>query len=103
MPHRVIFSPETNAQLIELLRYISERAGEDIASGFVGAIVEFCEGLALAPWRGTQRDDVRLGLRVIGFRRRVAVAFIVEPEAVRILGVFYGGQDWEKSLREDQD
>jgi toxin ParE1/3/4 len=38
---------------------------------------------------------LRPGLRTIGFRRRVTIAFAVEAEVVTIIGVFYGGQDFE--------
>lgn len=33
------------------------------------------------------------GLRIIGYRRSVSIAFVVEDAHVMILGVFYGGQD----------
>ncbi len=51
------------------------------------------------PNRGTSHDDVLPGLRVVGFERRVTIAFIVTDEAVLIEGVFYGGQDWESALK----
>jgi toxin ParE1/3/4 len=40
-----------------------------------------------------------MGLRTIGFRRRVTIAFTVETNTVTILGVYYGGRDFETSLR----
>jgi toxin ParE1/3/4 len=57
--------------------------------------VEQCESLKTLPIRGTQRDDIRSGLRVFGFRRRVSIAFEVTGEVVTILGIFYGGQNFE--------
>ncbi len=57
-------------------------------------------GLSMFPERGTRRDDVRPGLRVLGYRRRVTITLIVEPDTVVIIGIFYGGQDWEDSLVE---
>jgi toxin ParE1/3/4 len=53
------------------------------------------------PNRGAPRDDILIGLRTIGFRRRVTIAYVVEPTAVLVVGVFYGGQDFEAILRED--
>jgi hypothetical protein len=35
----------------------------------------FCERLEHGSERRTRRDDVRPGLRVVGFERRIAVAF----------------------------
>jgi len=52
------------------------------------------------PMRGTRHDDIRSGLRVFGFRRRVSIAFEVTGEVVTILGIFYGGQNLEAALKE---
>ncbi|MDX8468436.1 type II toxin-antitoxin system RelE/ParE family toxin [Mesorhizobium sp. VK23B] len=60
----------------------------------------FCERLEYGSERGTRRDDVRPDLRVVGFERRVTVAFIVEPERVVILRLFYGGANWSHDLAE---
>ena len=73
--------------------YIAERAGTAVADRFTGAIVDYCEGFTTAPRRGTRRDDLRRGLRTIGFRRRVTIAFSVEGDLVTILGIFYRGRD----------
>jgi toxin ParE1/3/4 len=62
--------------------------------------VKQCESLKIFPVRGTQRDDIRAGLRVIGFRKRVSIAFEVTGNIVTILGVFYGGQDFEAAFDE---
>ena len=98
MKYRVIFSPESRVQLIELQRYIAQEASPEIAQRFTAAIVGYCEGFDTFPYRGTKRDDIRPGLRTVGFRRRVTVAFAVDNQTVTILGVFYGGQDYETDL-----
>lgn len=61
----------------------------------------FCERLEHGSERGTRRDDVRPGLRVVGFEHRITVAFIVEPERVVILRLFYGGANWSNELAGD--
>ena len=76
------------------------RASEERADGYVGRIVDFCNGLSTFPLRGTQRDDLLSGLRVTGFERRVTIAFIVTAEAVLIEGIFYGGRDYEAEFRD---
>lgn len=53
--------------------------------------------------RGQARDDIRPGLRVLGFRRRVLIAFTVSDESVEVIGVYYGGRDWETLLAADDD
>lgn len=100
--YRVVFSPEAEAQLVALYRWIAERATPRIAADFTGAIVDYCEKLEDFPKRGTCRDDLRPGLRTIGFRHRVTIAFTVESRVVTIIGVFYGGQDFEAALQIDE-
>jgi toxin ParE1/3/4 len=63
--------------------------------------VAFCTGLATFPLRGQGRDDLLPGLRTTGFERRVTIAFVVTTDAVLIEGIFYGGQDFEAALREE--
>ena len=75
-----------------LHEYIAVHASEERADGYVGRIVDFCNGLSTFPLRGTQRDDLLSGLRVTGFERHVTIAFIVTAEAVLIEGIFYGGR-----------
>jgi toxin ParE1/3/4 len=101
-PYRVVFSPEAEAQLVAIYRWIAEEATPTLAERFTRAIVDYCEKLESFPERGTRRDDLRPGLRTIGFRRRVTIAFAVEASAVTIIGVFYGGQDVEAVLQADE-
>ncbi|MCC7229233.1 MAG: type II toxin-antitoxin system RelE/ParE family toxin [Fimbriimonadaceae bacterium] len=75
----------------------------DIADRFTEAIVQFCESLSTFPRRGNKRDDVRPGLRVTHYRKRVIIAFVVDADLVSILGVFHGGQDYESILRDDAE
>lgn len=101
MARRVVFAPEASAQLVSLFGYIAGQASPQVAHAFVQAIIDYCEGLATFPRRGTRRDDLRPGLRTIGFRRRVTIAFRIDGDTVSILGAFYGGQDVESLLRND--
>ncbi|MGI2906148.1 type II toxin-antitoxin system RelE/ParE family toxin [Tolypothrix sp. VBCCA 56010] len=82
--------------------YIAERGGEDRAERFINDIIEFCEGLSTFPERGTKRDDLRKNLRTIGYERRATIAFAVQDDRVIIHGVFYGGQDYDAVLQEDE-
>lgn len=76
-----------------------------ISAGYVDAIVQHCEGLAAFPHRGQSREDLRAGLRTVSYRKRVVIAFSVDEtiKQVTILGVFYGGQDYESSLSEPDE
>jgi toxin ParE1/3/4 len=55
----------------------------------------------LFPRRGSTHDEVRPGLRTLGYKRRVTIAFSVEARVVVIHGIFYGGQDFKRALNED--
>jgi plasmid stabilization system protein ParE len=99
--YRVVFAPEVEEQLAALYRYIASVASNDIADRFTEAIVQFCESLSTFPRRGNKRDDVRPGLRVTNYRKRVVIAFVVDPGVVSILGVFYGGRDYETILQDE--
>ena len=73
----------------------------DIAARHTEVIVSYCESLCTFPHRGTMRDDVRPGLRITPYRKRAVIAFDVDAERVSIIGVFYGGQDYETILDDD--
>jgi toxin ParE1/3/4 len=63
-------------------------------------VVGTCEGLALFPLRGVPREDIRPGLRVTHHKGRTLIAYAVDEDArtVSVLGIFYGGQDYEAVL-----
>jgi toxin ParE1/3/4 len=98
--YAIVLAPEARAQLDELYDYIAEAASPAIALRFTDAILGQLEELRDFPSLGTIRDDILPGLRTIGFRRRVTIAFVVEPSEVSVVGIFYGGQDFETLLRD---
>lgn len=93
MDYRIVFHPHAVRELDELADFIAEQAGSARALEFVGRIKAYCLGFATFPQRGTQRDDLASGVRLVGFRRRVSIAFTVEVDSVLILGIFYGGRN----------
>jgi len=44
---------------------------------------------------------VRPGLRITHYKKRAIIAFDVDAEVVSIIGVFYGGRDYETILHDD--
>ena len=96
----VIFTPEAQAHLDGLFDYIAETSPV-AAHRFVSAIVDYCMTFALFPQRGTKRDDLRPGLRTVGFRRRVTIVFSVSADVVTIVSIFYGGRNFEALLRDE--
>ena len=72
MTYRVVFAPEAEAQLVAIFSIIANAASPEAAAKYTDAIVKHCESLKTFPARGNQRDDIRPGLRVFGFRRRAS-------------------------------
>jgi toxin ParE1/3/4 len=101
--YRVAYSTRALAQLEALYLYIADAAGPERAMAFVSSITDYCDGLKTFPLRGTLREDIRPGLRLLGFRRRVTIALAVTDDTVSILGVFYGGQDVEAAMQEAEE
>lgn len=101
MTRPVLFAPEAREDLRRLYLHIAEASGEDRALAYLGRIEAFCLGFADFPERGTRRDDLSPGLRVVGFRRRVTLAFTVDANAVVFLRILYGGRDLQAAFDED--
>lgn len=101
MNYRVVFSPEAEEQLAELYTYVAIAASPNIAARYTEAIVSYCESLRTFPHRGAIRDDIRPGLRITHYKKRTVIAFSVDAGQVSILGVFYGGQDYETLLHDE--
>jgi toxin ParE1/3/4 len=96
--HSIEFSPEALGDLIDLYDYIAFRDGAERAIGYIDRIEDCCRSLSVFPDRGSRRDDLRPGLRVLGFERRAVVAFQITANAVTILRVLYGGRDLETAF-----
>ncbi|HET8727323.1 MAG TPA: type II toxin-antitoxin system RelE/ParE family toxin [Alphaproteobacteria bacterium] len=95
MAHRILFAPEARDDLRAIYIFIAERAGEARAMAYIERIEAYCRGLADFPERGTRRDDLLPGLRIVGFQRRVSIAFHVDSARVTIDRILYGGRDLE--------
>src|ERR1700712_3885036 len=98
-PHKIVFRPLAEADLIGLYDYIAAEAGTTIAGGYIDRIEAACFSLETFPQRGTRRDDIRPGLRTVGFERRATIVFRVDKSEVTIVRIFFGGRDYERLLR----
>lgn len=103
--YTVVFAPEAEDDLVELFEYIVAQGAPAVAARYTEAIVAYCEGLATFAHRGTKRDDIRPGLRITNYRRRAVIAFSIDEstDTVAILGVYYGGRNYESKLSADQN
>jgi toxin ParE1/3/4 len=94
----VIFAPEARDDLLQIYEWIAASATPSVALGYTERIISCCLAFDLAAERGHRRDDIRPGLRIAGFERRMTIAFTVTDDQVIILRLFRGGQDWEQEF-----
>lgn len=84
MARSLVYAPESAENLLQLYGYIAEHSGPERARGYVGRIEAHCISLAEFSEQGRRRDDdLRAGLRITGFERRVSIAFHVTAETGR--------------------
>lgn len=92
MNRSVVFAPEALADLSDFVDYLVPLAGEAIARRAVDKLIDYCQDFSLFPERGQSYDDIRQGLRVVGYRRRASIAFVVMADRIMILRVFISGR-----------
>lgn len=61
-----------------------------------------CFDLATFQKRGTVRNEILPGLRIIGYKRSASIAFVVLEDEIVILGVFYGGRNITAEFLEER-
>ena len=99
MKYKVNYSPHAEQGLIAIFRWIADQSSSQAAERFVMSIYDYCDDLTDFPFRGRARDDLAPGMRTLGFRRRVVIAFTVGESEVTVHGVHYGGRDYESIIR----
>jgi plasmid stabilization system protein ParE len=103
--YEVIFDRAARQDLNDIFDYVAARAGSVTAERFTTKLHEHCVKLEHMPERGTRRDELRRGLRTIGYRRRATILFEVDHERsqVIILGVYYGGRNYRDDFSDEAD
>ena len=100
MKRRIIaYAPAAGDDLDWIYDTVARVSTPGKASDYEHRIRDFCQRLEYGAERGTLHDDLRPGLRTVGFERRVTIAFVVEDHRVVILRIFYGGRDWGADFR----
>ncbi|HXV25217.1 MAG TPA: type II toxin-antitoxin system RelE/ParE family toxin [Alphaproteobacteria bacterium] len=97
-PYEVSFRPKTVDDLLGLYRYIAENSGPARAAASIDRIEAACLALANFPERGTRRDDIRPGLRLVGFECCATIAFAVRKIEVVAVPILYGGREYQRAF-----
>ena len=105
MTYTVAFTRRANAHLLSLYEYIAQHGTPVTAERYTSAIVSTCRSLSTLPERSPTRPDIFPGLRVTHHKGRTIIAYMVDQERGRvvILGIYYGGQDFESDLLAHED
>jgi toxin ParE1/3/4 len=92
--YKVQYTPEARTDLNELRDYIKLHSTKRTAAAYIRRVREFCRDLAIAPHRGESREQLRPGLRSIGFEDRISILFAIldAEEIVEIEGFNYAGR-----------
>ncbi len=93
MARDVRFHPAARDQLFALYDHIAADTGHARAAGYIDRIEASCLTLGTFPDMGRLAADLGPGLHLHPFERRTMIVYRVTPEAVEILGVYYGGRD----------
>lgn len=99
MNRKVRFSLKSESDLTSIYDYIAQKSGTEIAFSYTLRIREYCLSLETFAERGTPWGGLISGLRVVGFERRVSIAFRVAKDRVAIVRVLYGGRDVNRALK----
>ncbi|HWB50867.1 MAG TPA: type II toxin-antitoxin system RelE/ParE family toxin [Stellaceae bacterium] len=100
---RLVLRPAAEADLANIYHYISERAGAAVAIRYIRRVRDWCNQLLVFPEAGRARGDLRPGVRILTFERRVVIAYaILSSGDVEIGRFFYGGRDYEAIIGSDQ-
>ena len=99
MKRRIVeYSLRSEDDAAWILETVATAAGLRTGLSYLTRLRDFCDRLEFGAERGTRYDDIRPGLRIVGFEKRVTVAFAVDDDRVTILRLFYGGQDWKREF-----
>jgi toxin ParE1/3/4 len=94
MTRKIVIGSRAQADFENLFTYLVPRAGEKAAETFVESIHAHCRSFDTFPERGIKRDDIKTGLRIVGYRRQASIAFSVTSDTVYILRVFMRGMNF---------
>jgi toxin ParE1/3/4 len=100
MSYRIVYLPDAVADLDKLYSDITLAADAKTADDFFEGVIAFIRALEPFPARGTVSESRIPGLRIIGYRRRISVAFSILGDDIVILGVFRRGQNISNQILE---
>ena len=85
---RLIFSSKVRQQFRELRGSIASVSGSEVtARNYMSALTNYIEQLPDFPLRGQAFSLHHPGMRIIGFRKTLLIAFLVTDDSVAVLSI----------------
>ena len=97
MTYHVRMSTRAFEDLAALEDWIAERAGHDVARGYIDRLETRIRALCVFPMQGTPRNDLIVGFRTITFERKSIIAYRVDGRDVwieRVVSARRGAEAW---------
>ena len=85
MSYQLLFHPEFENDVADMVLFIAERADEEAALKASDRADEALASLADAPYRAAPRDDVMPGLRIALFRHSGVIPYLVDDARKEVL------------------
>ena len=85
---RLVVTSQARQQFRELWRSIASVSGSEVtARNYMSALTDYIEQLPDFPLRGQAFSLHHPGMRIIGFRKTLLIAFLVTDDSVAVLSV----------------
>lgn len=96
----VRLSPMAIDDLFATYLYLAEKMGSERAKSYTSRIESFSRSLGRFSERGRERVDLGAGIRSITFESRAVIAYRIVGDAVEILRVIHGPQEYDATFFE---
>lgn len=102
MVYEIVRHPRVKNDLLDIVIFVGEYAGYDIAQEKIDQIEASIRSLARFPHTGARRDDIYSSLRVIPSAGKAVICFTTDDatRSVNIVFISYGGMDWQARVQE---
>lgn len=98
--YRIKRHKAVDRDLANIMRLITEYSSKEVALAKLTEIEKTIRSLIDVPHKGSVRDDLFPGLRVIPAGKKGAVCFTVDDKkkTVRIIAIAYAGEEWLRKV-----
>ncbi|WP_158808324.1 type II toxin-antitoxin system RelE/ParE family toxin [Beijerinckia sp. L45] len=97
MRRALVYTPQARDDLDGIFDFIAV-TNPRRARTYIDEIRAACSTLCDTPMIGTERPDLRAGLRVLPLWRRIVIAYELPPDRVDILRIFARGRNYDAIL-----